>query len=246
MDSEVVVEKVSKSFALKQNDGILDLLKSVRNPENKNGKLKALDQVSFTASKGEMIGIIGRNGSGKTTLLRTIAGIYNPDSGKISVKGRIAPLLHIGTGFNDELNAEENIIISGMLMGMSKKEMKKRVQDTVEFAELEKFSEMKIKHYSSGMKARLAFSSAIQVNPDVLLVDEILSVGDEAFRDKSFKEFMKFKKNKKTIIYATHNLARLKFLCNRVLLIDHGKIIMEGEPVEVIKKYRELINQENQ
>ena len=243
MQEQIIVEKVTKSFKLKQGRGVFGIIKDAKN-QFQNNRLRALDEVSFTVSKGEMVGIIGRNASGKTTLLRTIAGIYKPDSGKIQVNGRLAPLLHIGTGFHEELNASENIIISGMLMGMSKSEIKNKVDEIIDFSELGKFSNMKLKHYSSGMRARLAFSVGLKVNSDILLVDEILAVGDTAFKEKSFNAFLDFKKNGKTILYATHNLSNLKDLCDRVLLIHYGKLILIGNPSDVLAKYREINKKE--
>ena len=238
METAVTVENVSKIFNLNKQKTVSSILKSSHKYSDK--KLVALDGISFTVSKGEMLGIIGLNGSGKTTLLRIIAGIYKSDSGSVNVKGRLAPLLHIGTGFHNELTASENIIISGLLLGMSKSEIKNRVNDIIEFAELQEFSEMKLKHYSSCMRARLAFSVAIQIDPDVLLVDEILSVGDITFRKKSFNAFLSFKEKGKTILYTTHNLEMLPKLCDRVLLIHCGKLIKIGEPNEVIQKYMEI------
>lgn len=237
METALSVENVSKIFKLKKQHAILE----VQPTSYVDDKLVALDKISFEVPKGEMLGIIGLNGSGKTTLLRIIAGIYKPDSGSVHLKGRLGPLLHIGTGFHNELTASENIIISGLLLGIPKPEIKKKVNDIIEFAGLQEFTNMKLKHFSSGMRARLAFSVAIQIDPDILLVDEILSVGDIAFRDKSFNAFLSFKNKGKTIVYTTHNLEILPRICDRVLLLDHGKMIMIGEPVEVIKKYKEMV-----
>lgn len=239
---DVIVENVTKRFSLSKPQGLGQVLRNYYQ-EGKVRKLVALDNISFNVSKGEMFGIIGLNGSGKTTLLRTIAGIYQPDVGKVTVNRRLAPLLHIGTGFHNELVARENIILSGMLYGFSKSEISKKVDDVLEFAELQEFSEMKLKYYSSGMRARLAFSSAIQIDPDILLIDEILSVGDLAFREKSFKIFLSLKEKGRTILYSTHNLATLPKLCDKVLLIHRGKMIMIGTPEESIHKYKEIIAQ---
>jgi len=239
MPQAVVVENLTKSFKLKTRHGLSGTMKDFLRPEPKK-RLKAIDGLSFEVSQGEMFGIIGLNGSGKTTLLRIISGLYSPDSGKVVVKGRMAPLLHIGTGLQRELTAYENIIISGMLLGMQKQEIEVKAPKIMEFAELEDFSYMKLKHYSTGMRARLAFSIALQVDPDILLVDEILSVGDINFRQKSLNQFLEFKNQGKTILYSTHNLGMLSKICDRVLLIDHGKAIMIGKPGEVIQKYKEL------
>jgi len=231
----ITVKNVSKSFKL---GGKKFFEKS---PEkSKSSGFFALNDVSFNVKKGEILGIIGANGSGKTTLLRTIAGIYKPDSGYVKTNGTIAPILHIGTGFNNELDAVENIMIYGMLLGIPKMEMKKKVHDIIEWAELEKFSDVKLKKYSSGMRARLAFATTIQINPDILLVDEVLAVGDKKFKEKSFQEFSSFKKQGKTILYVTHSLKKITKLSDRVLLLDHGRVIAIGKPDEIIQKYDEM------
>ena len=234
----IVVENITKTFKLAKPIG--EYIRRVNNGKVSD-RLVALDKVSFTVKEGEMFGVIGVNGSGKTTLLRTVAGIYKPDSGVVSVKGRMAPLLQIGTGFSNELNSSENIILSGMLLGIPKSEMKKKVSQIIEFAELQDFSGMKLMHYSAGMRARLAFSTALQINADVLLVDEILAVGDLGFAEKSFNAFLSFKEKGNTILYSTHNLSKLPNLCDRVLLLDKGKMVMIDEPNKVIQKYKEIV-----
>ena len=237
MEPSIIAENLTKTFHLKRH---VSISKKLGSSKNRN-LLIALDNISFSVQQGEMLGIIGENGSGKTTLLRIISGIFHPDNGRVQVNGKLAPLLHIGTGFQNELVAEENIILSGMLNGMSKSEIKEKVPEIVQFAELEDFSDMKLKNYSTGMRARLAFSTALQLEPEILLVDEILSVGDFAFRQKSYKAFMQFKKSGKTILYSTHNLPSVPKLCNRVLLLHHGKLVMIGKAEETIEKYREII-----
>ena len=239
MEPDVIVENITKTFDLKKPSGVSSLLEKSTHSKL-NGRLVALDDISFSVNRGEMFGIIGTNGSGKTTLLRIISGIYHPDKGNVKVNGRLAPLLQIGTGFHNELIASENIVLSGMLSGMTKNDIKGKIDDVIEFAELEEFANMKLKYYSSGMRARLAFSTALQINPEILLVDEILSVGDMAFREKSYKAFLSFKESGKTILYSTHNLNILPKLCDRVLLIHNGKMIMIGKSDEVIEKYIEM------
>ena len=203
-------------------------------------KLIALSNISLQVSKGETVALLGLNGSGKTTLLRVISGIYKPESGFVEIKGTIAPLLQISTGFNVELNAIDNIKQYGMLLGFSKKEIEGKIKTILDFAELQKFSNMKIKNYSSGMRARLGFATAFQVNPDILLVDEVLAVGDETFRRKSFKEFFKFKEQGKTIVFTTHNLNWISKLADKVVLLSEGKIIETGIPEIVLEKYRSI------
>ena len=241
-DTAIIVENISKSFKLKRKKSVF--FRRLNNfPEKiaRKDTLQSLKDISFTVAKGEMIGIIGLNGSGKTTLLRTIAGIYNPDSGHVRVNGMMAPLLQIGTGFHPELNDEENIIMYGVLLGMTKKEITKKIPQILEFAELEDFADMKLKHFSSGMRARLGSGTALQIDPDIMLVDEILAVGDAAFRKKSSEAFIQFKERKKTILYSTHNLGVVSELSDRILLLDKGNLVTIGNPDEVIERYKEII-----
>lgn len=241
MESVIKVENVTKTFKINKKRRLNQILKITNKQDPNNYRIVALDKISFTINKGETIGLIGLNGSGKTTLLRLISGIYPPDSGSINVIGQLAPLLQIGTGFNNDLDAEENIIMYGMLLGLTKFEIKAKINKIIEFAELEKFRNMKLKDFSTGMRARLGFSTALEINPDILLVDEVLSVGDAIFREKSFQAFLSFKKNHKTIVYTTHNLKMVSELSDRVILIDHGKIVKIGKPNEVIPVYQEII-----
>ncbi|MDH3501137.1 MAG: sulfotransferase [Nitrosopumilus sp.] len=234
----IQLSNVSKKFDLNKNKNIS---KKSHLPNKPSNQILALDNISLTIEKGETIGIIGLNGSGKTTLLRTISGIYQPDSGSVVINGYLAPLLQIGTGFKKELDAEENILIYGLLLGLTKNEIKKKIDGIIKFAELEKFRKLKLKDYSTGMRSRLAFSTAIQINPDILLVDEVLAVGDAVFKEKSFEVFLNFKKQKKTIVYTTHSINMISDLSDRVILIDKGKILKIGKPKEVISHYDELV-----
>ncbi|MDH3312848.1 MAG: ABC transporter ATP-binding protein [Nitrosopumilus sp.] len=238
----IKLENINKSFDIEKSKNKSEFARLFSNKT----KLSVLDNISLKIKKGEFIGIIGRNGSGKTTLLRVMSGIYTPDSGRIHIDGVVAPLLHIGTGFHKELNAKENIIMSGLLLGMKKSEIEQKVSDVIRYAELEKYSQMPLKHYSTGMRARLAFSLVLQIDPDILLVDEILSVGDKKFRDKSFKAFLSFKKKNKTVVLVTHNLGNqfLKMV-DRAVLMDNGKIVLIGNPDEVVRKYTEYQDNKN-
>jgi len=237
-DIAISVNKVSKIFKL---DKPLSVSKIVNQSSNNQNKiLEALNEITFTVHKGEVLGIIGLNGSGKTTLLRVIAGVYKPTSGYVEVNGRLSPLLQLGTGFQGDLDARDNIIMNGMLLGISKSDITKKVENIIRYAELEKFVNMKLKHYSTGMKARLAFATAMQIDPDILLVDEVLAVGDKDFQKKSYETFLSFRKNKKTILHATHNLDKLSEFSDRVLLLDKGKIVIIGNPDEVIRKYHDV------
>lgn len=236
----IEVNNVTKIFKIKKPIGFKITSKKNSFSYDKQN-IVALDNISFTVTQGEMIGIIGSNGSGKTTLLRTIGGIYKPDSGNINVNGKLAPLLQIGTGFHEELVAHENIMIYGMLLGLKKDQIKRKTSKIIEFAELNDFVGMKLKNYSAGMKMRLGFSTALEIEPDILLVDEILAVGDIAFRKKSYDAFLKFKNKKRTILYTSHNVNILPQLCDRVLLLDKGMMVMIGKPDETIQKYREMM-----
>ena len=238
-DKAIVVSNLTKTFMIKSKDSSSGNLTNIIHP--KKIQFKAIDNVSFDVKKGETIGILGLNGSGKTTLLRLITGIYAPDSGTILVNGKLAPILHIGTGFHRELDAEENVILSGLLFGKSKKNMQKLIPKIIEFAELENFRKMKLKHYSSGMRARLAFATALEVEPDILLIDEVLSVGDIAFRKKSYEAFYSFKEKGKTILYASHNLEKIPELCEEAILLDHGKLIIKDRIADGVDKCKFLI-----
>ena len=184
-----------------------------------------------------MFGIIGRNGSGKTTLLRIISNIYRPDSGSVELKGSVIPLLALGLGFHPELTAIANIIQSSILFGFNKKDISKRIDDIIKFAGLEKFADTKLKNFSSGMQMRLAFSTAIQVDPDILLLDEVFAVGDLNFQKKCFDTFMSFKKRGKAIIFVSHDMAPIKNFCDRVLFLKKGKVDTIGTPDEAISAY---------
>ena len=225
----ITVKNISKTFHVKRILGKPSI-----------NTLQAIDNISFSIQQGTMVGIIGRNGSGKTTLLRIISGIYPPDSGNVQINGKMSPLLQIGTGFHNDLNASENIMMFGLLLGLTKPSIKEKMDDIIEFAELQDFSGMKLKNYSSGMKSRLAFSTALHVDPDILLVDEILAVGDKSFRKKSSDAFLTFKEKKKTILLASHNTATITQLCDKVLLLDKGKLVFEGNPEEAVKEYEKI------
>lgn len=230
------LDKISKSFKISEKKGLFRFLSASR----KKKSFQAIHDISFSVKKGEVLGIIGTNGSGKTTLLRIISGIYKPDSGNVKVNGRLSQLMQIGAGFQGDLGPKENIIINGMLLGLSKSQIEGKIDAILEYGDLKNFTNFKLKHFSSGMKARLAFATAMQVDPDILLVDEIMSVGDKNFREKSYNTFLSFKEKNKTILMATHNLGNLTQICDRVLLLNKGKKVLIGPPEEVIKKYEEI------
>ena len=233
----IIVSNVSKTFKINTPQSISSLIKKLT---SKSYSIAALDGISFSVKKGEVLGLIGYNGSGKSTLLRAIAGIYKPTSGNISINGSISPLMQLGAGFQGDLNARDNIIMNAMLFGLPKSKIEGKIQSIIQYAELEEFSNMKLKDFSTGMRARLAFSTALQIDSDILLVDEILSVGDKDFQKKSYETFLAMTNDNKTIIHATHNLNKISEFSDRILLLHKGKLVVIGEPNEVIKKYQEL------
>lgn len=241
MQDSVIVKNVTKTFNINKTKGIGNLLKHFRTSKQKNFYLKALDGISFSVPTGEVLGIIGLNGSGKSTLLRTVAGMYKPDFGSVTINGKLSPLLQIGIGFHGDLTAKENVVMNGMLLGITKNEMKKKVNDIIDYAELNDFENTKLKLFSSGMRARLAFSTLIQVDSEIILLDEILAVGDAKFSEKSQDAIRSFTKNGKTILIASHNMKMISDLSDRVLFLDHGKIMKLGKPNEVIHSYNEMI-----
>jgi ABC-type polysaccharide/polyol phosphate transport system ATPase subunit len=202
--------------------------------------LRALDGVSFDVHQGEFFGIVGRNGSGKSTLLKLLASIYRADAGTIRMAGRLAPFIELGVGFNVDLTARENVILNGVMMGLTPHETRERVDAVIDFAELEEFIDLKLKNYSSGMLIRLAFSVMLQADADVLLIDEVLAVGDAAFQQKCADAFHEMKATGKTIILVTHEMSTVEEYCHRAMLIDGGKIQHIGDPDEVGRQYLRL------
>ena len=203
----------------------------------------ALSDVNFQVESGEMIGVVGSNGSGKSTLLKLLAGIYRPDAGKLECRGRVTSLIELGAGFHPELTGRENILINGLLLGLGRPEIKERFEDIVRFSGLEKFIDNPIRTYSAGMYMRLGFSIAAYVSPDVLLVDEILSVGDESFQHQCLGKINQFRGEGKTIIYVSHDLGSVGTLCDRVMWLDKGMVKALGEPKEVIDAYLDLVDE---
>jgi ABC-2 type transport system ATP-binding protein len=203
----------------------------------------ALRDIDFTIDQGETVGLLGHNGSGKSTLLKCIAGILQPTAGTISVVGRLAALLELGAGFHPELTGRENVFLNASILGMPKKEIEKRFDEIVAFAELEKFIDNQVKHYSSGMYVRLGFAVAVNMDPDVLLVDEVLSVGDEAFQRKCLDRVKRFQREGRTIIVVTHSPDLVRQVCDRAAVLDHGQMVAWGTPGEAVRSYREHLLQ---
>lgn len=198
----------------------------------------ALDDVSLEVSRGEFLSIIGRNGSGKSTLLKILAGILKPNTGEVVVNGSVSPFLELGVGFQPELSGKENIFLYGSLLGFSRSEMNKRYKTIVDFAELDRFMDQRVKNYSSGMVVRLAFAIAIQAETDIFLVDEVLAVGDSAFQKKCFTVFENFKSQKKTIVFVSHDLSVVERFSDRVILLNNGQMLADGSSREVLQIYQ--------
>jgi len=201
---------------------------------------EALKGISFDIFDGEMVGIVGRNGSGKSTTLKIIAGVYRPTSGVVMVSGKVAALIELGAGFHPDLTGRENIVLNGLMIGLSKREIRAREERILDFAELGEFIDSPIKQYSSGMNLRLGFAVAMEVDPDILLIDEILAVGDAAFQQKCLARIDEFRR-RKTIIYVSHSAASVRELCTRALLLHEGTLVADGPPDQVLAEYSELL-----
>jgi ABC-2 type transport system ATP-binding protein len=237
----IKVEHLSKSFILPQEKHTS--LKSAFihfYRRRRYEKQQALNNVTFDVREGEFFGIVGRNGSGKSTLLKLLAGIYTPTAGKIYVNGTLVPFIELGVGFNMELTGRENVYLNGALLGFNRKEMRGMYKDIVEFAELERFMDQKLKNYSSGMQVRLAFSIAIRAHSDILLLDEVLAVGDLAFQQKCFDYFEKLKRERRTVVLVTHDMNNIEKFCDRAMLINNGELVMIGESHKIADKYKSI------
>jgi len=202
--------------------------------------LRALDDVSFEIREGEFFGILGRNGSGKSTLLKLLASIYRADAGRIRLAGRLAPFIELGVGFNDELTARENAVLNCVMMGFSVADAQRRLDDVIEFAELEEFVDLKLKNFSSGMRVRLAFSLLMQSDADLLLIDEVLAVGDASFQHKCHKAFHRLRDEGRTIIFVTHDMGAAQQYCHRAVLLERGRLVFSGTPAATARRYVKL------
>jgi len=239
----IKVENVSKTFRLphnRQNSLKSSLINVVKRGERTYEKQKVLKDVSFEIKKGEFFGIAGRNGSGKSTLLKMLAGIYKPTKGKITVNGSLTPFIELGVGFNPELTGRENVYLNGALLGFDNKDVDVMYDDIVEFAELGRFMDQKLKNYSSGMQVRLAFSIAIRAQSDILLLDEVLAVGDAAFQKKCFEYFRTLKREKRTIVFISHDMNAIREYCDRAALIDEGELKFIGDSEKIAQEYTKL------
>lgn len=223
---------IEKEFYLKQ--AFIDLLSFKK---KKKEEFWALKDISFEVQKGEVVGLIGSNGAGKSTMLKVVSGVMKPTKGKVTVNGIISPMIELGAGFDQELTARENIYLNGAILGYSKKFIEEKFDEIVEFSELKDFLDVPVRNFSSGMTAKLAFSIATIVNPEILIVDEILSVGDIKFQEKSKNKMLEMIKGGTTVLYVSHSLESIKELCDRVIWIEHGKIVKIGKTKEICEEY---------
>ena len=230
---------IEKNFSIKQ--GFVNLLDPKIRKKNKELKKKntfwALNDVSFHVNRGEVIGLIGSNGAGKSTLLKVVSGVMKPTKGKVQVNGIISPMIELGAGFDDELTARENIFLNGSILGYQKKFLESKFDEIVEFSELKDFLDVPLKNFSSGMVAKLAFSIATIVNPEILIVDEILSVGDIKFQEKSKNKMLEMIRGGTTVLYVSHSIESIRELCDRVVWLEHGQVVKIGSAKEICNEY---------
>jgi len=226
------VSDVTQRFRVVQErpDTVRELFSKFFRHESKIHDFEAVKNVSFEVLRGEMVGILGHNGSGKSTLLKIISGVYKPTVGEVEVNGTIAPLLELGAGFHPELTGRENITLNGLLLGYSKREIRSREEKIIEFADIGDFIDAPVKQYSSGMYTRLAFAVATEVNPDILVIDEILAVGDVQFQQKCFDRLQRFRETGKTILLVTHSPGQVMDFCDRCLVMNRGQLVFDGNP----------------
>lgn len=239
----VSVRDIKKTFYIphNNNDSLKRAITQAFKSKEKGGEFfNALDGISFDIQKGDFFGILGRNGSGKSTLLKIISEIYQPTSGHVKHDGKLVSFIELGVGFKPELTGRENVFLNGALLGFSKKEIEAMYDDIVEFAELEKFMDQRLKNYSSGMKVRLAFSVAIRAHADILILDEVLAVGDAAFKKKCNEYFKTLIHDKKTVILVTHGMGAVREFCTKAIVIEKGKIVFEGAADAAADRYLEL------
>ena len=237
----MVVDGVDKAFRLPHRR-YTTLKERALHPFSGGGHdvLQALHDVSFEVGEGEFFGIVGRNGSGKSTLLKCLAGIYGVDAGDIRLNGRLSPFIELGVGFNPDLTARDNVVINAIMLGLTRKQANERFDEIIAFAELEEFLDLKLKNYSSGMSVRLGFSVAVQVDADVLLIDEVLAVGDASFQRKCFDKFESMRDEGKTILFVTHDMATVERFCDRAMLIETGRVLDIGPAEEIARQYHEV------
>ena len=237
----MVVEDVSKVFRLPQ-ERVHTLKERALHPlrRTRYERLEALSQVSFDVREGEFFGIVGRNGSGKSTLLKCLAGIYRADGGRIALRGRMAPFIELGVGFNPDLTALDNVLINAVMLGLTPEQARERFDAVIEFAELDEFVDLRLKNYSSGMYVRLGFAVMVQVEADILLIDEVLAVGDAAFQQKCYETLDRMQEEGRTVLFVTHDMPTVERRCDRAMMLDAGKLVEIGDPVEVARRYNAM------
>lgn len=238
----IVVDNISKVFKLHDNPVYSVKERMLNMGRSKYREFVALEPMSLSISTGTTLGILGHNGSGKSTLLKVVSGILKPTTGQIRLRGRLASLLELGAGFHPELTGRENVYINAAFLGISRKEIEKRFDDIVEFSELNEFIDEPVKHYSSGMYVRLGFAVAVNLDPDVLLVDEVLAVGDEVFQRKCLDRVRQFQQEGRTIVVVTHAADVVRQVCQRAIVLDHGKLVADGAPGDAIRIFREHLH----
>ena len=238
-DREMVrIEHVSKRFSLRHDRSLKELVFSALKRKKLADTFMALDDVDLTVRAGETVGLIGFNGSGKSTLLKTVSGVLFPDSGRVMLRGRVAGLIEVGAGFHPDLSGRENVFLNGAILGMSRAQLEERFDDIVAFSEIEEFIDTEVKYYSSGMFLRLAFSVAVHTEPDIFLVDEILSVGDEPFQRKCLERIRELQKAGRTMVVVSHELEMLEKLCTRIVVLRKGRAVFDGDPTEAVATLR--------
>lgn len=242
-DIAIQVQHVSKDFVLphEKRNSVKSAFTGLLRKRSKGSELQhALKDISFEVKKGEFFGIVGRNGSGKSTMLKILAGIYQPTKGQVRTTGTLVPFIELGVGFNPELTGRENVFLNGALLGFSNKQMSAMYDEIVQFAELERFMDQKLKNYSSGMQVRLAFSLAVRAEADILLVDEVLAVGDADFQRKCFDYFRLLKRNGKTVIFVSHDMSAIREYCDRAIFIEKSELILEGAANKIATAYTKM------
>lgn len=235
--------EVSKRFVLEEGRTLREFIPALLKGSGWSAPFYALRDVSFVINRGETVGILGRNGSGKSTTLKLIAGVMAPNGGEVHVHGRVSPLIELGAGFHPDLTGRENVSLNASILGMTANEIRERFDEIVDFAELWEFMDTPVKRYSSGMYGRLGFSVAVHSDPDVLLVDEVLAVGDAAFAEKCLDKIREFQQRGVTIVIVSHSAGMVTEFCGRAILIDHGHLLEDGRPDEVMGRYWELMHQ---
>jgi ABC-type polysaccharide/polyol phosphate transport system ATPase subunit len=236
---EIEFRNVTKKFMLREGRTLREFAAAILSRQPWGDEFRALDDVSFNVAHGETVGIIGRNGSGKSTALKLIAGVTAPSEGEVYVRGRVSPLIELGAGFHPDLTGRENVHLNGSILGMSDSEINEQFDAIVEFAELEEFIDTPVKRYSSGMYVRLGFAVAVHSNPQILLVDEVLSVGDAFFQEKSLARMHEFQAQGTTIVLVSHSPDLVSSFCERAVWLDHGHIMAEGQAKEIVARYTE-------